>query len=245
MYDYWLGGKDNFAVDRDMAERAQAALPQIPELARANRRFAVRAVRVLAERGVTQFIDLGTGLPTSPNVHEVAGRIHPDARVVYVDNDPMVVAHNRTLDLGGTVTAIRADVRDPDAILTDAEVRGLIDFDRPVGLLLIAVLQYLDPADDVPDLLRRYRAALAAGSHLVVSAPSIEEADTTVARRGRAVFDRSSIRARSWTRPEVEDLLDGFDLVDPGLVPVTGWRADEPDLDVSILGAVGRVREPL
>lgn len=239
MYDYWLGGKDNFAADRDMAQRAEAVLPAIPELARANRRFLVRVVRFLAERGVTQFIDLGTGLPTSPNVHEVAREIQPTARVVYVDVDAMVIAHARALTATAGVTTVHADLRDPETIFADPEVRRLLDPGRPVALLMVAVLAYLGRGDDLTELIGAYRARLARGSYLALSVATNEGLDDIVLRRGESLFGRASIPARSWSRPEIEDMLAAVDPVRPGLVPINQWRADEPGLGVRILGAAG------
>ena len=242
MYDYWLGGKDNFAADRDMAERATSFLPDIPRLARANRDFLVRAVRFLAERGIRQYIDLGTGLPTSPNVHEVAREVQPGARVAYVDIDSMVVAHSRAMSAGVGVATVHADMRDPAAVLGDPAVRHVIDFDEPAALLMVAVLHYMAPDDDVPALLRRYRDTLAHGSYLAASVPTADGLDGIVRRRAQALFGRTDIPARAWTRPEVAGLLADIHPVRPGIVPITDWRVDEPGFDVQILGAVGAFR---
>ena len=242
MYDYWLGGKDHFPADRDMAERTAAILPDSPRLAQANRRFLGRAVRFLAERGVTQYIDLGTGLPTSPNVHEIARGVHPGARVVYVDNDPMVVAHSRAMSTGGGVATVHADMREPEAILDHPDVAELLDFDQPAALLMVAVLNYLTPGDDVRGLLGRYSARLARGSYLALSVVSDEGLPGDVRRRARKLFQPSDIPANAWPRAAIDDLLTTIDPVRPGVTPTTRWRAEEDPLDTRMLAAVGTFR---
>lgn len=242
MYDYWLGGKDHFAADRDMAERTAAVLPDSPGAAQANRRFMARAVRYVAENGITQFIDLGTGLPTSPSVHDIARDVHPDARVVYVDNDPMVVTHSRAMSPSGGVVTVHADMREPEAILDHPDVRGLIDFDQPVGLVMIAVLNYLHRDDDVPGLLRRYSRYFAAGSHLVLSLITDEGLPEDVRRRAEKLFGTSAIPAYVWPRADVDTIVAAIDPVPPGLTPTTSWRADEAELATRMLAAVGPFR---
>lgn len=242
MYDYWLGGKDHFAADRDMAERTTAVLPDSPGAAQANRRFMARAVRYLAENGVTQYIDLGTGLPTSPSVHEVAFGVHPSARVVYVDNDPMVVTHSRAMSPHGGVVTVHADMREPETILDHPAVRDLIDFDRPVALLMIAVLNYLTGDDDVPGILRRYSARFAPGSHLVLSLITDEGLPEEIRRRARKLLGTSAIPAYVWPRAAVDDILAVIDPVPPGVTATTSWHAEEPPLATSLLAAVGTFR---
>src|SRR6516165_10806739 len=155
MYDYWLGGKDNFAADREAAERLAAVIPALPWLARQNRDFLQRTVEFLAGEGITQFLDIGSGLPTNQNVHEVAQRVRPDARVVYVDIDPVVVSHAQALLSGSQTTAVRADLSRPEEILNAPEVRRLIDFGQPVAVLVIAVLHILpDEADPAGAMAR-------------------------------------------------------------------------------------------
>lgn len=242
VYDYWLGGKDNFPADRDQAERVATLLPEIPLLAQANRRFLARAVRFLAERGVTQYIDLGTGLPTSPNVHEIAREVHPEARVVYADIDPMVVAHSRAMAPAGGVVTVHADMRHPEAILDHPYVTGLIDFDRPVALLMVAVLNYLTRDDDAPDILRRYRERLARGSYLAMSVASEEGIPGDVRRRAQKLFRPSAIPAYAWTHDAIDDLLTAIDPVRPGIAPIGDWRAEEPRLAIRLLAAVGTFR---
>lgn len=242
MYDYWLGGKDHFPADRDLAERTAAILPESPRLAQANRRFMTRAVRFLAERGVTQYIDLGTGLPTSPNVHEIARDVHPGARVVYVDNDPMVVAHSRAMSTTGGIVTVHADIRHPEAILDDPGVRGLLDFDRPVAVLMVAVLNYLGRGDDAAAILRRYHERLARGSYLALSVVTDEGLPDEVRRRAQKLFGPSAIPAHAWSRAAVDDLLTAIDPVRPGVTPTTEWRADEPGPATRMLAAVGTFR---
>lgn len=244
MYDYWLGGKDNFAADREMAERATSFLPEIPRVARANRDFVVRAVRFLAERGVRQYIDLGTGLPTSPNVHEIAREVQPAARTAYVDIDSMVVTHSRAMAAGAGdgIATVHADLREPAAVLGDPAVQDVIDFSEPVAVLMIAVLHYLSHDDDVPALLGRYRDSLARGSYLAVSVGLDAGLDDRARRRAQALFGRTALPARSWTRPEVTDMLACVEPVRPGIVAITDWRAAGPRLDVQVLGAVGAFR---
>lgn len=134
VYDYWLGGKDNFAADRQVAEEIAAKAPEVREIARANRAFLVRAVRCLAEAGIRQYVDLGSGLPTSPNVHEVAREVHPEARIAYVDNDPVVAAYGRALNASGITAVVQADLRHPEVVLDHPDLRDLIDFRQPVGV---------------------------------------------------------------------------------------------------------------
>ena len=239
MYDYYLGGKDNFAVDRDAAEQVIAAHPEQRTLARQNRGFLARAVRYLAEQGVDQYVDLGTGIPTSPNVHEVAREALPGARVVYVDNDPIVAAHNRALRATHDgVICVDHDVRDPEAILADPELRRLIDFSRPVGLLAVAVFHFIPDADPI---LTRLRRELVAGSHLVVSTATTEGISAEQVARLDAAYEKSSVRLAFRSRAEIAAMFGDAELVEPGVVPVGRWRADEPDPHVKILGGVARV----
>ncbi|MBI1759319.1 MAG: SAM-dependent methyltransferase [Actinobacteria bacterium] len=239
IYDYILGGKDNFAVDREAAEKAFVMFPDVRDVAVANRGFLVRAVRLMAEAGIRQYLDLGTGIPTSPNVHEVARQTHPDARVVYVDNDPMVMAHNRALRATSPgVATVHQDLRDPAGVLADPVVRDLIDFDEPVGLLLIGVMHFV-PVDIGAAIVARYRKALVPGSYLVLStqcvdgtvAGGIEHAESTLAPMLGPVVARSAA--------QIEELFEGFDLLEPGLVDVSRWRADGTPGTLAFLGGVG------
>ncbi|GAA2439085.1 SAM-dependent methyltransferase [Actinomadura vinacea] len=241
IYDFLLDGKDNFAVDREAAARLLEATPNAKGMAQGNRRFMVRAVRALARAGVRQFIDLGTGIPTSPNVHEVAREIHPGARVVYVDNDPIVMTHNRALRAtpDGVVT-IDEDVRRPARILEHPDVDSLIDFTQPVGVLCLAVLHFVSDEEDPEQILATLRERMVAGSHLVISTTSSEgfspaEVDA-VTRSYRGATSPLTLRSRE----RIERFFDGFELLDPGLVDVFKWRADEPMVDGKLLAGVAR-----
>lgn len=240
MYDYYLGGKDNYPVDREAAEQVIAQHPQQRQLARNNRAFLVRAVRSLAEDGITQFIDIGTGIPTSPSVHEVAREVHPGAHVVYVDNDPVVLAHNRALlNPDDRVTTIEGDMRDPEGILADRELRNLIDFGQPVGLLFVSVLHFV-PADEPKCVLSRFADVMAPGSYLVASVGSSEGLTEEEMARIAEGYGEAAVSTVARSREQIEDLFDGFDLAEPGLVDVSQWRAAEPQTHVKILAGVGR-----
>ncbi|MFF5262867.1 SAM-dependent methyltransferase [Actinomadura viridis] len=229
MYDYFLGGKDNFEIDREAADKVKEAVGEMMchGIVWENRRFLQRAVRYLAENGIDQFIDLGTGLPTVGNVHEVAQRIVPRARVVYVDNDPIVLAHGRALlATNSTTTVITADVRDPDAILGHPDLRALIDFSRPVAILAIALFHFVRDTEDPSAILRAFRDRLRPGSHLALShlttdGPAASEVAQVVdAYKGAT----SPIVFRP--RARIEALFDGFDLVEPGLTRPWKWHPE-------------------
>ena len=246
MYDFWLGGHDNFAVDRAAALAVSEAVPEIKLMAQENRKFLRRAVRYLAaEAGITQFLDIGTGLPTQGNVHQVAQQVNPDARVVYVDNDPMVLAHSRALKTGGNATVIQVDLRDPAAILTHPRTLELIDFRQPLAVLLVAVLHFIGGDDDPYAITGSLREAMAPGSHLVVSHAaggilSGDSAEKVAGHYRKTVAPGSTLRDRD----EILRFFAGFELADPGLVQVPYWRPDEPGSPdagkVWVLGAVGR-----
>jgi SAM-dependent methyltransferase len=240
MYDYWLGGKDNFAADREAAEKIIAAHPDQRKLVRANRDFLVNAVRYLADQGIDQFLDLGTGVPTSPNVHEVARGSRPDARVVYVDNDPIVFAHNQAFRAtDDRVATVRADIRRPSEILADPAVARLLDFDRPIGLLAIAVLHFVPEGEAVISALREI---MAPGSFLAISTGTNEGLTPEQRERIENAYAKSSAPAVIRSRTEIERLFTGFDLVDPGLVHVAKWRTDGPETQGRLLAGVGRLR---
>jgi S-adenosyl methyltransferase len=224
VYDYFLGGKDNFAVDREAAEGVLAHVPELRDYAVGNRAFLVRAVRYLARQGVRQFIDLGTGIPTSPNVHEVAQQVAADARVVYVDNDPMVSMHAEALMATNAVTSlIWADLRDVDDVLYEAEL--LLDFGEPVAIMFVATLHHIENDDDPIGIVARYLTAAVPGSYLVISHFTgdfnAEKADL-VATGARANDD--VVRPRS--HAEILRLFNGRELIEPGLVQVPWWRPD-------------------
>ncbi|MET8451875.1 SAM-dependent methyltransferase [Streptomyces sp. NPDC005209] len=224
IYDYLLGGKDNYEVDREAADELAAVAPEVRISVRANRDFLRRAVRHVVGSGVRQILDVGTGLPTSPNVHETAQEVAPDVRVAYVDNDPIVNAHaDALLSRSGATSIVLADLRDPRAILDHPDVRRVIDFDEPIALLLVAVLHFLTEAEKPDRIVATLRDALPAGSFLVLSHATGDFADRAAAQ---AVYNRATATMNLRTRAEVEGFFEGFELVDPGLVQVPFWRPD-------------------
>jgi SAM-dependent methyltransferase len=241
IYDYLLGGKDNYAVDREAAERVLAVAPDQRRLARANRAFLIRAVRALAEAGIRQFIDLGTGLPTSPSVHEVAREIDPAARVVYVDKDPIVKVHNDALlATDSNVVSLLADIRDSDAILADPHLHELIDFSAPVGLLCVAVLHIVPDAYDPAGIVRAFTDRLAPGSHLALSQFSADSDPAAMAEL-HAVAANTPVETYFRTREQIRGFFGEFELLPPGLVDVHAWRPTAPAVPtrLRIAGAVG------
>lgn len=248
MYDYYLGGSHNFAADRAAAQAMVAAVPEAPLMAQANRAFLRRAVQFLADAGVRQFLDLGSGIPTVGNVHEIAQRIDPECRVVYVDVDPVAVAHSREILAGNDrATVIQEDLRRPAAILGHPEVTRLLDFSQPVAVLVVAVLHFISPADRPEEILRTLRAALAPGSYLVLSQASDDGRSGTGERaEAERVYRRTDSQLWIRSRSELVALFDGFELVDPGVVWVPQWRPESPeqaeDAERSVfLGGVGRL----
>ena len=235
VYDFMLGGKDNFAIDRQVAAMALQITPDGPAAGRAGRRFLGRVVRYLAgEVGITQFLDLGSGLPTQGNVHEIATSVNPDARVVYVDNDPMVLAHGRALlATAPTAEVINADIREPDKILEHPDVRRLIDFDKPVGLLLLAILHHLNDAEDPAGIAARFIAALPSGSYVAISHfHDPGEAHPDASRKALAVekiFNERLGTGRWRSAAEILSYLPGLEVLEPGLVPMEEWRPDPDD----------------
>ncbi len=226
IYDCLLGGKDHFAVDREAAERVIAAYPQARTLARANRRFLVRAVWYLADHGIRQYIDLGSGLPASPNVHEVARQVRADARVVYVDNDPMVAAHGRALCAGEGVAFVEGDIRYPHDILTDPRLTDLIDFSAPVAFLCVAALHFIRDEDKPRDIVTALRRRMAAGSYLVISHAATDDASKDVLSAIADVYQETTSPAVPRTAGDIETFFTGLDLVEPGLVDVSRWRSN-------------------
>jgi len=230
IYDYLLGGKDNFAADREAAAKIVKNLPNLPTSMRAGRKFMTRVAHYLAaELGIRQFLDIGTGLPTSPNLHEVVQQVAPDSRVVYVDNDPLVLVHARALLTStpeGQTGYLDADLRDPDAIVNAAELRDTLDLNEPVAVTLMAILQYVADDQDARRIIDRLMTLLASGSALALSTVTADTAPEQV-DRGNAAYKDSGIPIRSRTRAEVERLFDGLDLVDPGVTLVTHWHPDD------------------
>jgi hypothetical protein len=225
IYDVFLGGKDNFAIDRQAAKVATDAGPDVPRAARENRAFLGRAVRLAVESGITQFIDLGTGLPTQGNVHEVAQALVPDARVVYVDNDPIVLAHARALlPPSDTTVVIQADARKPAEILGNPRVRALIDFDRPVAVLMLAILHFAED-EEARNTIAAFHHAIVPGSLLVMS-HSTTEGHPEIGDEVAQAWKNATVQIHSRTRDEVTALFEGFDLLEPGVVWVPQWRPD-------------------
>jgi SAM-dependent methyltransferase len=228
VYDYWLGGKDNFAADREHGERALDLVPYMRVYARSNRQFLVRAVRFLCDAGIRQFLDIGTGLPTSPNVHEIAQRADPRSRVVYVDNDPMVFLHAEALMAkGGQTIVVRADMRDADNVL--ARARKLIDFRAPVALMFVACLHHLEDQDDPARLVARYLDVVVPGSYLVLSHITDDFVPEGF-RKGREEARKAGMVVAPRGKDAIQQMFNGRKLVEPGLVLVSRWR---PDSDLS------------
>ncbi|TQS25506.1 SAM-dependent methyltransferase [Microbispora sp. KK1-11] len=252
MYDYYLGGKDNFAADREAAEKIISILPNAREVARTNRAFLVRAVRHLARSGIRQFLDIGTGLPTQENVHQVAQAEAPESRVVYVDNDPIVLAHARALLADNPRSiVIDGDMRKPESILGHPGVLTHLDFTRPVALIMLAVLHFVTDDAEAARVVGAFREPLAPGSHLVVSHITQGDLDEDAVRRGRDVYTATTaggIVPR--TAAQVRGFLDGLHVLEPGVVPLDRWRPETVEHEWpgvpggDILGGVGLVPGP-
>ncbi|WP_328375188.1 SAM-dependent methyltransferase [Micromonospora zamorensis] len=252
-YNYWLGGKDNFQADRESGDTMAAAFPTIRTAALENRRFLQRAVGFLTrEAGIRQFLDIGTGIPTADNTHEVAQAIAPESRVVYVDNDPIVLAHARALlssSPQGATAYIDADLRDPARILAHPELRRTIDLSRPVALMLVAVLHFVPDGDDPYALVRHLLDALPAGSWLAASHATHEYLPPAVAEQARAAArgggPHGLINLR--TRDEFSRFFVDLDVVEPGITSVAEWRAENETqprpsvVEVSMYGGVARL----
>ncbi|KAB2592477.1 SAM-dependent methyltransferase [Streptomyces arboris] len=231
MYDFYLGGSHNFEVDREAARKAMEFLPGLPKIMQANRAFMRRAVRYAVEAGIDQFLDIGSGIPTFGNVHEVAQAADPRAKVAYVDHDPVAVAHSQAVLEGNDHAVVAAaDLRRPKEILAAPEVAGLLDLNRPVALLLVAVLHFIEDADDPRAAVAELREALAPGSLLILTHASYEgiplsreEADGTV---GVYRNIRNPLIMR--TREEIGAFFEGYEMVEPGLVSMPEWRPDTP-----------------
>jgi len=229
LYDYLLGGSHNFLADQDVGRALAAVEPEVRAIARANRAFGGRAVRFLVAAGIRQFLDIGSGIPTEGNVHEVAQRADRDARVVYADIDPVAIAHSRTILAGRENAAIiEGDLREPEKILAHDDTRRLIDVSQPTGLLLVSVLHYVADADDPWGAVATLGDALAPGSYLVLCHGTTEGKPAVVQAVGK-VFNRSvATQSQARSRPEIMRLFGDFELVDPGLVHIPMWRPDSP-----------------
>lgn len=232
IYDYYLGGSHNFEVDRDAARRAMQFMPGLPKIMQANRAFMRRAVRHAVAEGVTQFLDIGSGIPTFGNVHEIARAASPSARVVYVDHDPVAVAHSRAVLADDEHTdVVAADLRGPKDILAAPEVGRLLDLEQPVALLLVAVLHFLEDSDDPYGAVAELRDALAPGSLLILTHASYEGIPLTEEVASGAVGVYRGIRSPLVMRGrgQIGDFFDGFEMVEPGLVSMPDWRPDRPE----------------
>ena len=248
MYDYYLGGSHNFAADRAAARAMMEAVPDAPLMAQANRAFMRRVVQHLVDSGVRQFLDIGSGIPTVGNVHEIAQRVAPDSRVVYVDVDPVAVAHSREI-LGGNpnATVVQDDLHSPAAILSHPEVTKLLDFSQPVAVMIVAVLHFVPSSDQPEEILRTLREALAPGSYLVLSQASDDSRSGTGERaEAERVYRRTDSPLWIRSRAELTAFFDGFELLDPGVVWVPQWRPETPESaeeaeQAVFLGGVGRL----
>jgi S-adenosyl methyltransferase len=249
-YNYWLGGKDNFAVDRASGDEILKTFPTARIAALENRRFLQRATRFLAaEAGLRQFLDIGTGLPTADNTHEVAQRVAPESRVVYVDNDPMVMAHARALltsTAAGRTTYIEADLREPDRILADTDLLDTLDLSRPVALMLVAVLHFVPGEGSALPIVRGLLDALPSGSYLVATNSTKDFLPAEMAQAYDAALAAGVTNIWPRDRAEFTALFDGLELVDPGVTAVSEWRAaSEPGprpsaAQVAMYGGVAR-----
>jgi SAM-dependent methyltransferase len=229
VYDYLVGGSHNFLADQDAARALVAIDPDGPVFARANRAFLGRAVRFLAAAGISQFLDIGSGIPTAGNVHEVAQQARPDARVVYADVDPVAIAHSKAILAGNPNAAIiDADLREPGKIITSPQARRLLDLTQPVGLLLVAVLHFIADAEDPWQIVASLSDALAPGSYLVIGQATHEGRPGT-ARAFEKVYNQSvATQMHLRSHAQIARFFDGFQLADPGLVYVPLWRPDSP-----------------
>jgi S-adenosyl methyltransferase len=235
--DIYYSGKDNFAADREAVEKLFSFSPENRDVPRANRRFLGRAVRFAAAQGVRQFLDLGTGLPSQGHVHEIVAEINPGAHVVYVDNDPVVVNHAQALLLDSdSVTAVQADIRDPEGILALPGVSGLIDFSQPVAVLFVAVLHGIPDRDDPAGIVRAFAGHLSPGSYLILSHLTSEGHPLELVAQKEEIFARSNAPVSYRSRAEILRMFDGFDLVEPGLTAVTQWRGDAWDRQLDAAG---------
>jgi hypothetical protein len=229
IYDALLGGTHNFTVDQDVARNMTAIEPGMRDAAKANRAFLGRAVRFLADAGIRQFLDVGSGVPTEGNVHEVARAAAPDSRVVYVDTDPVAIAHSKSILAGDDkATIIEADLRKPGAILGHPETRRLIDFTQPVGLLLVAVLHFIRDEESPGDLVKRLTRPMASGSYLTISHTTFDHRSASAVKAIQRLYSRTTAPGSIRGHAEIRAFFNGFDLLEPGLVFTPQWRPDRP-----------------
>jgi S-adenosyl methyltransferase len=249
VYDYLLGGSHNFLADQDLGRSLAAVEPNVRVFAQANREFMGNAVRFLCRAGVRQFLDIGSGIPTQGNVHEVAQRASPAARVAYADIDPVAVAHSKAILAGhDNATVIRGDLREPEEILAHPAIRGLLDFSQPIGLLLVSVLPFVADADDPWRLVATLTGALAPGSYLVICHGTDEGDPARMQALGKVYTSSVPTQAGGRSRAGIQRFFDGFELVEPGLVFISQWRPGQPagdlDADSQVWGLVGVGRKP-
>ncbi len=229
MYDYYLGGSHNFAIDRHAAEQAVAMWPDLPLIMQANRAFLRRAVRFLVAQGITQFLDIGSGIPTVGNVYEVAQAADPGSRVVYVDIDPVAVAHSRAILADNPGAAVvHGDARDPERLLGQEEVQRLLDLHQPVAVLMVALLHFVPDDEDASRLVRRLRDAVASGSYLAISHASAEGRPAE-SESHMQLYAQTSTPMLMRSRRAIERFFDGLQLVEPGVVYLPVWRPESPD----------------
>jgi hypothetical protein len=246
MYDFYLGGRDNYEVDREAAMALLRIAPETRAIAQENRAFLQRAVRYLAgECGIRQFIDIGTGVPAAGSVHEIAAEVTPGVRVAYVDNDPIVHVHaNALLTRSGRTAIVLADLRDPQAILAHPALHGLIDLTQPVGLLLSAIMHFITDDDDPAGIIATLRDALPSGSYLALSHGTGDFHPAERVSRGVAVYDQATAPVTLRSHAQITTLFSGFGLIEPGLVQVPLWHPDRPPGDdlpkIAMYGGVGR-----
>jgi hypothetical protein len=243
IYDYLIGGKDNYEADRKAADDLKRIIPDVAEVARENRAFLGRAARYLSEEvGIRQFIDVGTGLPTQGHVHQV---VDPESHIVYVDNDPVVLAHARALlPRSGTAKVIEGDLRRPKSILDHPDTLALIDFDKPVAVVLAAMLHFVTDEEDPAGIVTTFRERMAPGSHIVIShdtrtGPALEDVENV-----ERIYQKANAPLLFRTAEEIQSYFDGFDMVEPGLTYVSQWRPDGPGVATDkkwIMGGVGRI----
>ncbi|MFR9675810.1 SAM-dependent methyltransferase [Streptomyces sp. TR02-1] len=255
MYDYFLGGKDHYAADRNAADKAREVWPHVAQAARANRHFMHRAVHTLARQGFRQFLDIGTGIPTSPNLHEIAQAVTPEARVVYTDHDPIVLSHARALLTGtdeGHTDFVQADITQPEHILDAPELQSTLDLAEPVALSANAVLHFVTDDHDPYGIIAQLLNALPSGSALCLTHVTAD-LDQTYIPRVVEVYNAQGVSAQARSRDEVERFFTGLEFLDPGIVPAHKWRpetrpqheaftgtgTDVPDEEVSIWAGIG------
>lgn len=250
-YDYLLGGSHNFAADRAMADQVERAVPGIRAAARLNRAFLARAVRFMIDQGVRQFLDIGSGIPTVGNVHEIAQQEDPTCRVVYVDKDPIAVAHSELMLANNDHAAmVEADMRDPEAVLRHPVTRQLLNLEEPVGLLFLLVLHWVPDDADVPGVVSHYREPLAPGSLLAITHMTEDlQSDKVTTVAGIVRGSRGAGQVHPRTREEITTLFGDFDLLPPGLVPTGAWRpggigdiAEDPEMNELSFAGVARKR---